>query len=81
MDDFTREQLEQAEKDLIVASNVFREAKDRVKRGEESEEEIWPLIEARKKAYEHWRSIAEPLVAKGVPYSAEVMRVLREHRG
>jgi hypothetical protein len=81
MDDFTREQLEQAEKDLIVASNVFREAKDRVKRGEEAEEEIWPLIEARKKAYERWRSLAEPLVAQGVPYSAEVMRVLREHRG
>ena len=81
MDESIRVRLEQAEVDLISASTAFREMKNLVKRGERTDEDLWPLMEVRKTAYAHWRSIADPLVADGIPLSPEVLKVLHEHRG
>ncbi|MBB5189413.1 hypothetical protein HNQ50_000123 [Silvimonas terrae] len=80
MDEITRINLEHAEKALIATSIAFREAKDRVQLGEATDDEVWPLFDARKLAYAKWRAIADPLVAQGVPLSAEVLKILQEHR-
>ncbi|GGP25058.1 hypothetical protein GCM10010971_08770 [Silvimonas amylolytica] len=80
MDEMTRVKLEQAEKTLIAISTAFREAKHRAQRGEGSDEDVWPLFDARKVAYAQWREIADPLVAQGIPLSARVLEVLQEHR-
>jgi hypothetical protein len=80
MDNTTRDKLAQAERTLIAASVAFREAKDRVQRGQASDDDVWPLFDARKAAYAQWRAIADPLVAEGIPLSPEVMKILNEHR-
>ncbi len=80
MDETTRIKLAHAEKTLIATSIAFREAKDRVQLGQAMDDDVWPLFDARKLAYAQWRAIADPLVAQGVPLSAEVLKILQEHR-
>ena len=65
-----------AEKNLIDLSAQLRALKDLVKSGARSDEDAWPLIAARKEAYEQWRALADPLVAQGLPLSEAVLKAL-----
>ncbi|GAB7126941.1 hypothetical protein JCM19000A_14480 [Silvimonas sp. JCM 19000] len=80
MNEGEAEALKQAEQALIRASTAFREAKDRVRAGTGTDEDVWPLLDARKAAYEHWRALADPQVQAGRPLSPEVLQILNEHR-
>ena len=80
MDEAQGQALREAETALIAASEAFRLTKDQVQQGVGTDEDVWPLLDARKRAYEHWRAVADPLVAQGVPLSPAVLKVLNDHR-